>query len=70
MANDSVTGLRFKPLVTPGAVGRVLGVGHQMIGEAAHRLGIEPRRLANGRTYLSFEEAEKVVRDLSSRAKG
>jgi hypothetical protein len=57
--------LRTAPIITLAALGRVFGVGPWMARTVAVRLGVEPQRLANGREFISFEQAETIARELS-----
>jgi hypothetical protein len=59
-----VVDLRKAGLISAGALGAVFGVGPGAVNGAARRLGIRPKRLANGRGKLSFEQAEVVAQDL------
>ena len=60
-------GLEQKPLITFGILGQALGVGPAAAKSAAFRLGIEPRKMPNGRELLSFEQAQMVAAEMTRR---
>jgi len=61
--------LRTAPIIVLASVGQVYGAGVWATKSAAQRLGIEPKRLANGRGYVSIEQAEAIAEELSQRVK-
>jgi hypothetical protein len=61
--------LRTAPIIVLASVGRVYRAGVWATKSAAQRLGIEPKRLANGRGYVSIEQAEAIAEELSQRVR-
>jgi hypothetical protein len=60
---------RTAPIIVLASVGRVYRAGVWATKSAAQRLGIEPKRLANDRGYVSIEQAEAIAEELSERVK-
>jgi hypothetical protein len=60
--------LRTAKIISLGSLGRLRGVGTWMCKSTALRLGVTPTRLANGREFISFAEAEIIDRELVARA--
>ncbi len=62
--------LRTAPIIVLASVGQVYGAGVWATTSVTNKLGIVPQRLANGRGYVSIEQAEAIAEELSQRIKG
>jgi hypothetical protein len=57
--------LRTAPIIVLALVGQVYGAGVWATKPVANKLAIMPQRLANGRGYVSIEQAEAIAEELS-----
>ena len=57
--------LRTAPIIVLASVGQVYGAGVWATKPVANKLAIMPQRLANGRGYVSIEQAEAIAEELS-----
>ena len=65
MAKETNGDLQRVPLITPGALARVLNVGVGTILTAAARAGVEIPRMPNNRDYMSYEQAVAIRHELT-----
>jgi hypothetical protein len=63
-AKIAVDDLHQKPLITMGVLGQAFAVGPYRIKGVAHKLGLKPHSMMNGREMLSFEQAQQIVREM------
>jgi ribosomal protein S13 len=59
--------LAKEPLITAGALARLFGVGANTVNAMVERLGIKATRLANGRIYMSFDQAQRINDEMTKR---
>ena len=67
--DQSVCPLQNTPLISYGALARALVVGPGAISSVIKKLKIGVVQLPNGRYFLTYEQAEEVVRYMRTRSK-